>query len=498
MSYDVFISYARSDDDTPSGASAGWVTTFVDELKKVMRHLLGGQGASFFMDHQLTANDRVNDVLMETVRASQTMVLFLSKGFLKSTWCQREIGRFLELNAATKNRESVFVVELDETPRTEWPRRLQELTPLRFYEESRDGTPLLMGYPTPPRDGASLYWQRLSSLAHMIRKHLLAKPSRAMGFPVVVAGTPTTAGIKPVVWIAEPSIDRQMEWEWLASAVRQRGADVVPAACMVYPRGAHQEFRAAVESDLARSQLLVQYHSADPETPFPGTSIGPVGLQSMLSRIHAETHPHVRLIQRLAGRSLRPGERNELPPVQPAWVQGVIQAGIEELRQEVLAALDALLAPRPSPVPPVPAATGSLLLCISAGPSDGEFSEQVAGMVRDLGHEPLPIPASPAAGQTPQQYREEFEAVVRESNGILLVHATQPLMWVMSKYAQIRKILADAGRSRAGAVLEGPPSGAPRLPREPRGLRRLDCASGLTQEAFLEFFQGLHEEPARV
>jgi len=37
MSHDIFVSYAHSDDVPPRGAEFGWVTTFTEELKKLLQ-----------------------------------------------------------------------------------------------------------------------------------------------------------------------------------------------------------------------------------------------------------------------------------------------------------------------------------------------------------------------------------------------------------------------------------------------------------------------------
>jgi hypothetical protein len=94
MSHDVFVSYAHSDDMPPIGAQFGWVTIFTEELKKLLRIKLGGRGADIWMDHQLTSNDRVTDTLMQKLRDSRTIVLFMSRGYLKSRWCKDESTAF--------------------------------------------------------------------------------------------------------------------------------------------------------------------------------------------------------------------------------------------------------------------------------------------------------------------------------------------------------------------------------------------------------------------
>jgi len=115
---DVFISYAHADDDILRGAEAGWVTTFVDELKKLLHRKLGGSGASIWMDHQLTANDQVTATLMESVTRSRTLVLFMSPGYSMSDWCQKELGRFLEINSANsiRRQENVGILDFRNLP----------------------------------------------------------------------------------------------------------------------------------------------------------------------------------------------------------------------------------------------------------------------------------------------------------------------------------------------------------------------------------------------
>ena len=139
MPHDAFVSYAHADDMCPRGTEFGWVTTFKEELSKLLRMKIGAQGADIWMDHQLTSNDRVTDTLMQTVRDSRTIVLFMSRGYLRSQWCQAEINSFLEQNSAHKNKESVFVVAIDETNREAWPTRVQELTPLESDTPGKAG-----------------------------------------------------------------------------------------------------------------------------------------------------------------------------------------------------------------------------------------------------------------------------------------------------------------------------------------------------------------------
>ncbi len=69
------------------------------------------------MDHDLAKNDIVLLTLVEKVRLSRTLVLFISPSYQHSKWCQSELITFLANNAATKNKESVFIVELEPVDR---------------------------------------------------------------------------------------------------------------------------------------------------------------------------------------------------------------------------------------------------------------------------------------------------------------------------------------------------------------------------------------------
>ena len=133
--YDLFVSYAHSDDEIPTGARNGWVTTLVEELNKVLRRKLGGSGARIWMDHQLAANANVLDTLLATLRSSRILLLVMSPGYHQSVWCQRELGNFLAQSAAEKHKDNVFVVDLEPVPREAWHSALQALTTIRFWEK---------------------------------------------------------------------------------------------------------------------------------------------------------------------------------------------------------------------------------------------------------------------------------------------------------------------------------------------------------------------------
>ena len=110
--HDVFVSYAHTDNAVPLGYAAGhgWITTLADSLRK------GGPNfrqKDVFIDHGLLPGDAFGDDLVARVEGSATLLLVLSKNYLKSDWCGKELEHFLRRYAGnTAKPPDVFVVEL--------------------------------------------------------------------------------------------------------------------------------------------------------------------------------------------------------------------------------------------------------------------------------------------------------------------------------------------------------------------------------------------------
>lgn len=138
---DIFVSYARVD-DIPTIDARGWVSTFVDYLKKLLDQRLGRIGAcSLWMDRELAGNVAFTPAIMDAVRKSAVLVIVLSPGYLHSEWCRNEANTFLETLAKQRDpHRRVFVVEILETDRSEWPTPLQNLLGFKFWDS--DGAPI--------------------------------------------------------------------------------------------------------------------------------------------------------------------------------------------------------------------------------------------------------------------------------------------------------------------------------------------------------------------
>ncbi len=498
---DVFISYAHSDDEIQRGAEAGWVTTFVDELKKLLHRKLGGSGASIWMDHQLTANEQVTATLLESVTRSRTIVLFMSPGYSMSTWCQKEIGNFLEAHGASKNRENVFIVELDSTKRESWHPRLQELTPIRFWREDRDHVPQLLGYPVPNPDPDDPYWLNLNKLAHFIADYLKThsesvksdeKDTKIIYSDTKLGGTlpekPPT-GTKKIVWIAEPTDDLIDQWEALAEALRQAGADLRPLGLDTYPRSTEAEFLASLNTDLNNAHLFVQLLSQLPGRHPKDSTISYTALQASAAGAFS----------RQQGCSFLQWRNRDINLDQVTdedhrrLLTGAIACGFEEFRQRVLAAVQSL---NQSSSLKLTADNEDqpLTICISANKADYDLGLTVRDILKDLGAFTFTTQTEPAPNQSPTEFITELDEVISNSEGMIFVYGQTSPGWVQTQYMRALKALAQKRKRLWSALLNGPPFDKPDAGLAGKNLMTLEYRDGLLHDEVERFVNTLRGE----
>ena len=217
-SYDLFVSYAHTDDAVREDVREGWVTTLVGEVDMILGRMLGRR-PDIWMDHELAGNANVSETLLETVRSSQTLLLVMSRGYQRSPWCQRELGNFLARPASGKGKDNVFVVVIDDrVVRESWHESLRSLKTIEFWHRPSDGkVARLLGYPVPKLDEEGLYWHKANELAHFIADYLERDPT-------------TTAPSKPAILLAETTEDLLDRRESVAASLRQAGYEVLPGS----------------------------------------------------------------------------------------------------------------------------------------------------------------------------------------------------------------------------------------------------------------------------
>lgn len=145
------------------------------------------------------------------------------------------------------------------------------------------------------------------------------------------------------------------------------------------------------------------------------------------------------------------------------------------------------LAPAPQPAPPP---EGPLAILINADAGDHALAEETQSVLGELDVDAT-IAARPAVNELPADYRQRYEATLRNNHGVLIVYGAAPPAWVQAKYGEVRKVLAQERRGTWAGVLEGPPP--EKLPHglPPRNLMSLDCRQGLDKAVLGRFVQAL-------
>lgn len=143
--HDVFISYARADDQTTDGSN-GWVTTLKLELQRLVNAELDGFKSvdNFYFDEAtLPANEAVSEGLAEAVGNSAILLVVLTNAYVASHWCRQERERFIEAAQQTNGAAGrIFVVRMnalkgkldDDSQYAARPSDLQDVIGIDFYK----------------------------------------------------------------------------------------------------------------------------------------------------------------------------------------------------------------------------------------------------------------------------------------------------------------------------------------------------------------------------
>ncbi len=93
--FDIFVSYARANN------AANWISDFVENLRAEYRALTGGSDLRVFFDkHDIQTGHDWQHRILHGVADSRMFVAFLSPEYLKSEWCRREWGQWIDTEIA--------------------------------------------------------------------------------------------------------------------------------------------------------------------------------------------------------------------------------------------------------------------------------------------------------------------------------------------------------------------------------------------------------------
>lgn len=255
--YDVFVSYAHVD-NCKFGESTGWVETLVELLREALPQKLGRSEANIWRDPCLSGSEPFSEALQDAVTGSATLLVILSKNYLSSEWCRKELELFLESaahNGGAKGR--LFLVRLDALQHQDWPDAFEGLLGHQFYEQANvDARLHTLGTLAADDPDKLQYFQQLDDLRGELAKKLLQLKAESTPPKLPDSSSdPIPTDDAPAVFLAEVTPDLDELRDNVRRYLQQAKLRVFPAT---YYDRTPANYRSAAEIDLDQSLLFVQ------------------------------------------------------------------------------------------------------------------------------------------------------------------------------------------------------------------------------------------------
>jgi len=171
----VFISYAHVDNQPPHGQSDGWISHLVQNLRNETNRRMGrADDYELWMDFRLKTSDAVTPEIEKQLQEAEVLIVLMSRGWLRSEWCIKELEYFCEQHCDAINNDRVFIIDQDGLPRAEKPQDLCDLLTVPFYQLTMQERIRQLGYPFPQSNNPDHqpYFDRVFDLSHQLRDAL--------------------------------------------------------------------------------------------------------------------------------------------------------------------------------------------------------------------------------------------------------------------------------------------------------------------------------------
>jgi hypothetical protein len=457
--YELFVSYARTDNESPSGP--GPVSKLVRHLELSLQTRLGVKPRIFFDirtgDHQAT---QLAD-LKGAVAKSALFLVIGSPAYVQREWPLDELSSFQRTQSEGDQADAVartFVAEL--LPPLEgapYPEPLPRVISSRFWTEDPEDRVISM-----LRPGTRLYGSRLEDLANKMRGRILELRGVA----------PVPSPNRRKVLIAQTSDDLDELADQLRRSLGQleRYVEILPST--EYPQGG-AEFAAAFAADIARADLFVQLLGPRPSRrplDLPGgytlhqhRSAGEVGCDVLQWRTR---DINVESVEDPAYRALLLGN-------------AVKVSGFEEFKGLVLERAMA---------PPPPPPSSRRIAFIDADQEDLYIAESISAEFRSS-----PFLASiPGESISTSEIRKRREQMFTEAEVLVLVHGETHPAWVKGNIRLFDSLWDVRGKKpRALAVCTVPPARLEEFKSKKCALLQIDMTAGFYPEPVRAFVREL-------
>ncbi len=279
MPVQIFISYARDDDEAPPGMSGvkGFVSFLYDQLTYEFRRLGEPRPRLWRDTRNIERAHQFEPMLEQEIANSDFLIVVLSRNWLARPWCLRELDSFARRwqHEGERLRERVVVVSTHHVDPSQRPSWLQGQEGYSFFtidrEELRAGAPRI-GIEQDFYDRGEVRdpkcWHLLKELAAYLWRAAAARgtgPAGAAPGPTVPAVAPSSpGGEKPpvaveaagrTIYVAKPAGDMRQAYDTLVEELQRRGYGVEPPVTAEIPQDTGAT--ALVMDALAKCELSI-------------------------------------------------------------------------------------------------------------------------------------------------------------------------------------------------------------------------------------------------
>jgi hypothetical protein len=265
----VFISYARDDDDVLPGPEE--LCGFVTYLHTCLLHQLkqfGQWRPTLWLDrHDIEGADQFAEIIEAGINRSDYLLVLLSENWLGRRWCLKELETFCK-RWGDQARSRIVVVNKSLVDPVRRPEALQGQTGYDFFEIERGGE--RAGRERPffsfgkTRDDR--YNTRVYDIARQLWLKAQATAPAGGGTPHPV---PTPRPNGRAIYLAQPASDMRSGYDRVAAELRGRGFTVVPNGEIPHDRSAVRFIDQAMRSAEVSVHLLGEFRGYAPDEEEP-------------------------------------------------------------------------------------------------------------------------------------------------------------------------------------------------------------------------------------
>ncbi len=247
--HDVFLSYARADDRASEGET-GWVSAFEERLRIYLQQKLGD--VALWRDvRRVAGNQRFDDTIERALETSAVFVALNSCCYVKSDYCQQEVGHFHRIGPAVGDRERIFNVLLTNIDREQWLDEFEGTSGFAFHDAAPEDPPE-DGDPSAP--GGPDFKRQLKKLGIALRD--LLKAMKESSRPA----TQPEERVQGKVFLAAATESLDHQRRRLADDLERRGIEIVSGLPPTHDPAGHDQ---RVVEALRGADLSVHLFDAD-------------------------------------------------------------------------------------------------------------------------------------------------------------------------------------------------------------------------------------------